>query len=97
MAPRKIVRTFTYKIIIKVMNKIENGSYMIKKQVMDYIVKTFGPLTRGSLGYRVSYIPEYSEDGFIKIEHLKTTFNHLGMNVKDFIKMECNVTTHMVC
>lgn len=78
-------------------NKIEKGNYMIKKEVVDYINKTFGPLTRCSLGYRVSYIPEYSEDGFIKIENLKTIFNRLGMNAKDFIKMECNVTTHMVC
>ena len=78
-------------------NKIEKGNYMIKNEVVDYITKTFGPLTRCSLGYRVSYIPEYSKDGFIKIEHLKTTFNHLGMSAMDFIKMECNVTTHMVC
>ena len=78
-------------------NKIENGCYMIKKQVMDYIAKTFGPLTRGSLGYRVSYIPEYSEEGHVKVEHLKTTFNHLGMSEMDFREMECEVTTHIVC
>jgi hypothetical protein len=78
-------------------NKIENGSYMIKKQVMDYIAKTFGPLTRGSLGYRVSYIPEYSEDGHVKVEHLRATFKNLGMSEMDFREMECEVTTHIVC
>jgi hypothetical protein len=79
------------------MNKIENGSYMVKEQVMDYIAKTFGPLTRVDLVIRVSYIPEYSEDGLIKVEHLRTTFNHLGMTEMDFKEMRCEVATHMVC
>ena len=78
-------------------NKIENGSYMIKKQVMDYITKTFGPLTRVPLGVRILSIPEYSEDGHVKVEHLKATFKNVGMSEMDFREMECEVTTHVVC
>ena len=79
------------------MNKIENGCYMIKKQVMDYIAKTFGPLTRVPLGVYILSIPEYSEDGHVKVEHLKTTFNRVGMSEMDFREMECEVITHIVC
>jgi hypothetical protein len=99
---RRKVRIFRYNKEIKVM-KIENGNYMVKQEVLTYLEKLESAgYSTSILRWRITNLPEYSEDGLCKAEHVKVTLEKTEVTLEkandkiSFREMECYVTTHVV-
>ncbi len=76
--------------------KIENGNYMVKQEVLTYLEKLeLVGYSTSILRWRITNLPEYSEDGLCKAEHVKVTLEKTNDKIS-FREMECYVTTHVV-